>query len=135
LLKPENPASRLAAKYTKQPATHHITSIQHHCTLFKLNPLKIEKIPAVLGLKEPKYRAKPAKSKAQSVANESQDKAPLRVYTNGSRAGGMVGAAAVLFKHGEANPHVIVRLQLGNDKEHTVAEAELVGGILALSLI
>jgi hypothetical protein len=94
----------------KQPATHHITSIQHHCTLFKLNPLKIEKIPAVLGLKEPKYRAKPAKSKAQSFADESQDKTPLRlrVYTDGSRAGGMVGTVAVLFKHGEANPHAIV---------------------------
>jgi ribonuclease HI len=47
----------------------------------------------------------------------------------------MVGTVAVLFKHGEANPHAIVWLQLGNDKDHTVAEAELVGGILALSLI
>jgi len=134
-LGPENPASRLTAKYTNQPATRHITSIQHHCQLFKLNPSKIEKIPAALRLKEPKYSAEPAKTKTQAIIDETQDNAPLRAYTDGSRVDGMVGAAAVLFKHGEANPHATARLQLGNDKEHTVAEAELVGGILALSLI
>ena len=58
----------------------------------------------------------------------------MRVYSDGSDCDGGVGAAAVLYRRECARPRVL-RYHLGPSDKHTVAEAEMVGTILAAHLL
>lgn len=78
-LSPTNPVSALAKTYTTRPASRHITSIQSHCSLFRLNPSTIEKIPAIQKSANPKYRSAPVQDKDQSIEYEKYDRASIRV--------------------------------------------------------
>ncbi|CDO77770.1 hypothetical protein BN946_scf185041.g1, partial [Trametes cinnabarina] len=57
-----------------------------------------------------------------------------RVYTDGSDIDGGVGAAALLYAPGRAQPKVL-RLHLGPSTHHTVYEAEIVATILGVELL
>ncbi|CDO75099.1 hypothetical protein BN946_scf185010.g24 [Trametes cinnabarina] len=57
-----------------------------------------------------------------------------RVYTDGSDIKGGVGAAALLYAPGRAQPKVL-RLHLGPSTHHTVYKAEIVATILGVELL
>ncbi|CDO74895.1 hypothetical protein BN946_scf184988.g2 [Trametes cinnabarina] len=57
-----------------------------------------------------------------------------RVYTDGSNIDGGVGAAALLYAPGRAQPKVL-QLYLGPSMHHTVYEAEIVATILGVELL
>ena len=56
-----------------------------------------------------------------------------KVYSNGSCINGKVGAAVVMFKKGEEQ--CILRKHIGDEFQHTVYEAEVIGLTLAAELI
>ena len=58
------------------------------------------------------------------------DVATLKIYTDGSGQDGTAGAAAILFKGGEAMK--ILHYQLGSLEHHTTYEAELIGILLGV---
>ena len=57
-----------------------------------------------------------------------------RIYTDGSDYQGGVGASAVLYKPGAAEP-IVLRYHLGSSSRHTVYEAEIIGLILGVHLL
>ncbi|KAG2052020.1 ribonuclease H-like protein, partial [Suillus hirtellus] len=57
----------------------------------------------------------------------------IQIFTDGSGYQGGIGAAAVLLREGQ-EPRAL-RYHLGNNEEHTVYEAELLGLTLAAHLI
>ncbi len=66
----------------------------------------------------------------REAANASEE---IQVYSDGSAQGGKVGASAVLIRKNQ--PDRTLHLHLGQETEHTVHEAELVGLLLAMHLI
>ena len=56
-----------------------------------------------------------------------------RVYLDGSCIDGQIGAAAMMFKHGEEV--CTLRKHIGDEYHHTVYEAEVIGLTLAAKLI
>jgi ribonuclease HI len=135
-----NPVSAQAVKYFRNPAKTHKTNIQLLLELYEIDPTIYETIPPV---SLPPVHPLPietyiADNKEEAIEDESKDEANIRIYTDGSSQDGQVGAAAVLY-HAQnntiTNPTKILRYQLGTDKEHSVWDAEVVGGILALWLL
>ena len=74
-----------------------------------------------------------AATREMAKQEETDERATIRVYSDGSGMEGMIGAAAVLFKDGTMKRSK--RYRLGSDKHHTVFEGEGVGMILGIDLI
>lgn len=135
-----NPVSKQATKYYNKPAKTHKTNIQLLIKLFNIDPTTYEIVPPV---SRPPVHDLPieshiAENKEKAIEEEAKDEATIRIYTDGSSQDGYVGAAAVLYKTQNntiTNPPVLLRYRLGSDKEHTVWDAEVTGGILALWLL
>ncbi|KAF8815872.1 hypothetical protein BYT27DRAFT_7010237, partial [Phlegmacium glaucopus] len=139
-LSPTNPVVIQAVNYHCRLARKHLTNIQHLLKLFRLDPTTIEDIP--LAVKPPSYKLPIdtviANSKEESIADELADRATIRIYTDGSSQNSFVGAAAVMYypTNGIINePARILRYRLGTDKEYSVWDAEVVGGLMALWLL
>ena len=135
-----NPVSAQALKYFSKPAKRHKTNIQLLLEIFEIDPTIYETIPPY-GL--PPAHCLPidthiAENKEKAIEEEAKDNATIKIYTDGSSQDGQVGASAVLY-HVHNNiilePTNVLRYRLGTDKEHTVWDAEVVGGILALWLL
>lgn len=106
---------------------------------FPHDPGKIESIQATRHT--PKWKRcydiqiNPNQDEAMDV--EARDRAPIRIYTDGSGFEGGIGAAAVLIRRmatGRTRKRVL-KFHLGTAQEHTVYEGELVGLILAQHLL
>ena len=102
---------------------------------FKLKPELMEKIAAVR--QDPKWEPNLAlqitDNKEEAKEEDREDRARVKVYTDGSGFEGQVGAAAVLYRDGMVKSRR--RMRLGSIKHHTVYEGEGVGMILGLELI
>ena len=71
-------------------------------------------------------------------ANDAEEVAPIKddevqLFSDGSGLDGKVGAAAILYKHGQG-PRML-RYSLGSLEEHTVFEAKAIGLVLALHML
>ena len=75
-----------------------------------------------------------AEDKEVAIREDRDDRANIRVYTDGSGIDGAVGAAAVLYREGRSGRKV-KRVMLGSDKKYGVYEGECVAMILGLELI
>ena len=136
-LPPEHPLHKPVNFSKSRYIARHRSSLH---VLFKptnFDPKRIEKIPA-----KPRNPALIGKlpftvsippSKEASVLEDRNARETIKVYSDGSAHEGKVGAAAVLTRPGK--PHRTLHFHLGTEEEHTVAEAELIGIILALHLI
>ena len=76
----------------------------------------------------------PSKDDAAAAEAGWVAKPGYRVYTDGSDCDGGVGASAVLYRPGIAEPTVL-RYRLGDSTRHSVYEAEIVGLLLAAHLL
>ena len=74
-----------------------------------------------------------SESREEAEEDERADESDIKIYTDGSGAGGQIGAAAVLT-HGP-RPIRVARYHLGPTSRHTVFEGECVGQILALRML
>ena len=105
---------------------------------YHLRPDDVETIEAVRlppGWRPP-FPISIAPSKDDAAAAEAGwvAKPGYRVYTDGSDCDGGVGASAVLYRPGIAEPTVL-RYRLGDSTRHSVYEAEIVGLLLAAHLL
>ncbi|GBE84554.1 RNA-directed DNA polymerase from mobile element jockey [Sparassis crispa] len=109
-----------------------------HMHVKRLDPDQIETISPVCFSPtwSPPFQVSVADNKELALKDEAEwaAKHGFRVYSDSSDIDEGVGAAAVLYKQGCANPKVL-QFHLGKSLEHTVYEAEDVGLILAVKLI
>ena len=82
--------------------------------------------------KEP-FKIQIPSSKEESMREDAQAPEHVKLYTDGSAHIGKVGAAAIMTKDGKSLGKL--HYYLGNDSEHTVFKAELVGILFGLQLI
>ena len=75
----------------------------------------------------------PSKELALELTQKTHHTTKYKVYCDGSSIEGGVGATATLYKNNQLLK--TRRAYLGSADEHTVFEAELVGVLLALSLL
>ena len=75
----------------------------------------------------------PSKDIALELVQKMHCTLKYKVYCNGSLLEGGVGATAILYKNNRILK--VSRAYLGKDEEHTIYKAELVGVLLALSLL
>jgi ribonuclease HI len=88
------------------------------------NPAERSRLPASIEI---------PKDKEASIQLDGNSNKVIKVYTDGSVHGGMVGAAAILTRPGKTDR--TLRICLGTTKQHTVLEAEMVDLILGIHLI
>jgi hypothetical protein len=69
----------------------------------------------------------------EAMAYDRHNTAMVRIYADGSGHEGGVGAAAILYINGTKRDSL--QYYLGTDKQHTVYEAEVVGLILAATML
>jgi ribonuclease HI len=128
-----NPASALPAKYHTNPATTHLTSVQHHLNIFKIDPNSLTATQPILEDPTPcQFLTRISDNPQQE---EHDDQSALRVYTDGSLYRGQVGAAAILYQANEVMPVKSLRYLLGSAKHYSVNDAEIVAGILGCWLL
>ena len=83
----------------------------------------------------PRFQTSIQETRELSIEQEDSDTADFKVYSDGSGFEGGIGAAAVLYKKGQALPVRQLKAYLGPTSRHNTYEGEAVGGILALWLI
>jgi ribonuclease HI len=133
---PLYPYIRRAAKVCpkKLPSPLH-----HTINTFNIDPDTTETILPVRQTPkwQPSIKSHIAPSLGRAMADEVLDPALIRIYSDGSGIEGMIGAAAVLYRHTNGNQTVkhVLRYCLGPETKHTVYEGEVVGEILAQHLL
>lgn len=106
---------------------------------FPYRPDSIETIQAVR--LHPKWQrgfsARIAPDKKSAIEEDINDKAQVKLYSDGSGIDGSIGASAVLLHYhpqGGVTKRTL-RYRLGSDKKHDVYEGEVVGMLLASHLL
>lgn len=132
----DHPLHPIAANPVKNKPFPHESQIPKLLRIHGIHPNNTEKIM-------PKRRSPTApivfeteikESREDSIAAEKADKAEIKIYTDGSGYEGGAGAAAVMYRNNSANPEIL-RYHLGDLKDHSTYESEIVGLILAVWLI
>jgi len=120
-----------------RPPLKHQGPVDHLLKAFKLENEDIETIiPAIDDPYRPsRFQTCIQETRELSIEQEDNDAADYRVYSDGSGFEGGIGAAAVLYKKGQARPVNQLKAYLGPMTKHNTYEGEAVGGILALWLI
>jgi ribonuclease HI len=134
---PEHPLYKVVKASANRKIVKHKSPLHELMQVFKLNPTSVTKIAAAvrnpLDANQTPMRISIASSKEASITEDTNAQEIVKVYSDGSEINGKVGAAAVMLKPG--NPTRVLHFCLGNDTEHTVQEAELVGLLLGVHLI
>jgi ribonuclease HI len=132
-----HPLAKPVRRATKNRTPRHPSPIHHLVRHFELRPDSFETINPTR--RKTNYRPslstyiREDTDDAMRYAETAADKYPIRIYSDGSRHGGGVGAAASLYIGDSL--HKTLRYRLGSSQEHTVYEAEAVGVILGLHLL
>lgn len=115
--------------------TTHVKPIQLLLNLLQIDPHKVEKLSDKQRkpTDELPFQTIIAKSREESHEMDNNATEEVKIYTDGSGIDGAIGAAAILARPGRAT--VKLRYRLGTTEEHTVYEGELVGIILALTIV
>jgi ribonuclease HI/endonuclease/exonuclease/phosphatase family metal-dependent hydrolase len=102
---------------------------------FSISPATLETVDPVMADREwvPGFRTRVAASREAAILMDTDDVAPIQIYTDGSGKDGRIGAAAVLYRNGRKRRSL--RYLLGSDKDHTVPEAEGIALVLGLELL
>ena len=136
-LPPEHPLYKPVKSSKSRYVKRHKSPLHLLFSSTTFDPKKMEKIPAkprnpaLIG-KLP-FKVSIASSKEASILEDRNAQDRIKIYSDGSAHEGKVGAAAVLTRPGK--PNKTLHYHLGPDTEHTVAEAELIGIVLAMHLL
>jgi hypothetical protein len=113
--------------------------LHHIMDTFNIDPDTTETILPVR--KSPKWQPRIkthiAHSLGRAMADEALNPALIQIYSDGSGIDGMIGAAAVLYRHTDSNQTTkkVLRYCLGSETKHTVYEGEVVGEVLGQHLL
>jgi len=136
-LPPEHPLFKLVKASANQKVIRHKSLLHNLMQIFQLAPNTISKIATAahnpLDANKILLQISIANSKDESVIKATNAQEAIKVYSDGSENKGKVGMATILMKQGQ-QPHIL-HYHLGNDMEHTIQEAELMGILLRLHLI
>ncbi|KAJ3492820.1 hypothetical protein NLJ89_g11157 [Agrocybe chaxingu] len=132
-----NPLSLIVQIHHDRPTKRHVSALQQHMKIFKINPNTMEKITPTMTppTYRPQFETEIASSKEEAIEIEAADDAEIKIYTDGSCHEGKVGAAAVLYLKGRTEPSRTLYYHLGADTEYGSKEAEAVGCILGVWLL
>jgi len=83
----------------------------------------------------PHYKRRIQASREDSIAEEAQDKADFKVFSDGSGLERGIGAAAVIYRKGSNISLNHLKAYLGPSTKHNSYKGEAVGGLLACWLI
>jgi ribonuclease HI len=131
-----HPLSKAVMNARVRRVKRHTTRINDLIWTFNLDPSRIEKVEAVrydVGWKVGMGRVM-ANTKEEAIEKEVEDKANIKIYTDGSGIEGKVGAAAVLKREG-IRGWKVRRFKVGKAEHHEVFEGEAVGLVLAMELV
>src|SRR5712691_3562141 len=136
-LPPEHPLFKMVNWKVTSTTKRHKGPIHNLARTYNVVARNVEKIPS--------FARNPSKTgilpfqiiippdKEASVHEAANAREEIQVYSDGSAQGGKVGAAAILIR--KNRPDRMLHFHLGQEAEHTVHEAELVGLLLALHLL
>ena len=132
-----HPLSTIARHAAKRFVNRHHSPLHYLFHQTQLNPLTTKHISTFcrLPFHKPTFKTKisPSKDVVLELTKKTHNSTKYKVYCDGSSTEGGVSAAAILYKNNWLiKTH---RAYLGSADEHTVFEAELVGILLALSLL
>jgi ribonuclease HI len=113
----------------------HPSPIHELLFTYNIKPKHFETISAVRNTNRYRIQAnvKVDDTKERAIEAEENDRAEIRIYTDGSATNGKVGAAAVIYRK-EKRIKTLWK-HLGSDEEHTVYEAECTGILMGLHAI
>jgi len=120
----------------KVPVRRHRSPIHRLLAAYKkVRPGAIETIPGVArGPKwKPSFETRIESSKEAAIERAENDRAEVRIYTDGSGYGGGIGAAAVLLRAGKQARKL--QFHLGPATQQTVYGGEVVGLVLGAELL
>jgi ribonuclease HI len=132
---PAHPLHKPVQNAANRNVKRHFTPLHSLMHTYEIKPKAMETIAAVRQNTTwtPNLTTRIAESAALAEQQSGEDRADIRVYSDGSGIGGKIGAAAVLYRGGVLKSRR--RLRLGSEKRHTVYEGEGIGMILGLELI
>jgi ribonuclease HI len=131
-----HPLHQMIRSAANKRAKKHLGPIDHLLGRFQINPSKLETIyPANKGAQRDTLVTRIANTRESVIEQEKRDNAEFRIYSDGSGNNGKTGAAAVLYRKGQAEPLKTIQKYIGPAREHNTFEAEAVGGILAMWLL
>jgi ribonuclease HI len=130
-----HPLHKPVINAAKTLVKHHPTPLHDLMHRYSIQPQGIETIKAVrFDTKwKPKISTHIANNVDEALENMQQDRADVKVFTDGSGMEGRIGAAAVLYQNGRMKTRL--RYQLGSQHHHTVYEGEGIGAVLGTKLI
>jgi ribonuclease HI len=117
--------------------TKHLSQIDSLIKIFRLQNIRIETITPypLLVRDKPRFTTTRAATRKDSIADEANDDADFKVFTDGSGIEGEIGAAAILYKKGRRTPITKLKAYLGHSSDHNTYEAEAAGILLATWII
>jgi hypothetical protein len=132
-----HPLRELVRDYSDNPARAQPAPLHNLIKIFNVVPQHIETIlpPTRLPAHRNVFDIEIADNRDDSIANEQEDDAEIKVYVDGSGQDDNAGAAAVMYRKGRAGPEKILHFHLGTLERHTNYEAEAVGLLLAMWML
>ena len=132
-----HPLYNIVRKASTRLVNTHCSPLHFLFYTTRLHPNKVETIQPVWC--QQTYRAafntviSADKESVLELANSTNRSLPIRVYSDGSRYKGGIGAAAILYK----GNHIINKLHyyLGPDTKHTVYEGEVISITLGFQML
>lgn len=130
-----HPLQAMVRRCAKMQVKKHRTPIHEMLRTYEIDPTNIETLSPIrrLPTQQNTFVTHIARSRDESKDDNQQNKDNIRVYADGSGYKGQAGAAAVLYR--SLRRPKVLRYHLGPLTQHTTAEAETVGILLAAELI
>ena len=128
-----HPLHQVTKQAKRHPPTKHPSPIDQLIKIFALHNKKLETIDSTSyrPMEIRKYTTTIEKSREDSISVEKLDNADYKIYSDGSGHDNQIGAAAILFKKGRAQPLRSLKKFLGPKTKHNTYEAEATGALLA----
>ena len=128
-----HPLHQVTNRAKRHPPTKHLSPIDQLIKIFALRYKKLEIIDPIAHkpMETRKYTTTIEKSREDSISVEKLDTADYKIYSDGSGHDDQIGAAAILFKKGRAQPIRSLKKYLGPKTKHNTYEAEAAGALLA----
>lgn len=128
-----HPLHKIVKHAKRSPPTKHLSPIDHLLKTLRLLDMDIETIyPQTARNDIPdRFSTEAAITREVSINLEKADNADFKIYSDGSGHLDGIGAAALLYKNGQARSLKSLQICMGPSEKHNTYKAEATGAILA----